>query len=98
MSKVTNELLRSQNPTGPLGAGRNQLELREEELLEQTSTLMGVDGNFVKQGIVQRVLAPLDYVSLQERDRYNAETALNIAPFRDYLGLQVLSRVLQEIR
>ena len=97
MKKFADELLNSQYQTGSVGTGGKQLEQREEELLEQTSTLMGVDENFVRH-IVQRVIAPMDYASLQDTDRYNAETALNTAPFREYLGLQVLSRVLQEIR
>ena len=97
MKQFADELLNSQNQTDSVMAGGNRLEQREEELLEQTSTLMGLDGNFVKS-IVRGVIDPLDYVSLPERDRFNAETALNTAPFREYLGLQVLSKVIQEIR
>lgn len=98
MKEFADALLRSQNPAGPEGAGGNELEQREEELLDQVSTLMGVDKNFVQQGIVQRVLASLDYNALETRDKYNAETALSTAPFREYLGLRVLSSLLQEVR
>ena len=57
---------------------------------------MNVDENFVKQGIVQRVLVSLDYDALEVRDRYNAETALSTALFREYLSLMVLTSLLQE--
>ncbi len=98
MARFTNALLSSQDLTGPEGARGSQLEQREEVLLNQVSTLMSVDENFVKQGIVRRVLESLDYHALEIRDRYNAETALGTAPFREYLGLRVLSSLLQEIR
>ena len=42
MKKFADELLNSQYQTGSVGTGGKQLEQREEELLEQTSTLMGV--------------------------------------------------------
>ena len=97
MNKFTDAWLSSQAPTDVEGTGGNQLEQREEELLNQVSTLMNVDKNFVKQGIVQRVLASLDYNALETRDRYNAETALSTALFREYLSLLVLSSLLQEV-
>ena len=80
-----------------LPANSNSLQQREKEMLDQVSTLMNVHENFVTQGIVQRVLASLDYNALETRDSYNAETALSTAPFREYLGLQVLTSLLQEV-
>ena len=77
-----------------LPPGSDSLQRREKEILEQVSSLMSVDENFVKRGIVQCVLASLDYSELEIRDRYNAETALSTAPFREYLGLRVLSSLL----
>ena len=81
-----------------LPPGSDSLQQRENEMLEQVSTMMNVHENFVKQGIVRRVLSSLDSSSLESRDRYNAETALSTAPFREYLGLLVLSSLLQEVR
>lgn len=80
-----------------LPADSDSLQQREKEMLNQVSTLMNVHENFVTQGIVQRVLASLDYNALETRDSYNAETALSTAPFREYLGLQVLTSLLQEV-
>ena len=81
-----------------LPVGSDSLQQRENEMLDQISTLMNVHENFVKQGIVRRVLTSLDYNKLETRDRYNAETALSTAPFREYLGFLVLSSLLQEVR
>ena len=44
MKQFADELLNSQNQTDSVMAGGNRLEQREEELLEQTSTLMGWTG------------------------------------------------------
>ena len=52
---------------------------------------MGRDPGFLDRGIVRRVLESLDYSDLGTVDRNNAEVALNVAPFREYLGLKVLS-------
>ena len=52
---------------------------------------MGRDPGFLDRGIVRRVLERLDYSDLGTVDRNNAEVALNVAPFREYLGLKVLS-------
>ena len=64
---------------------------REEELLHEVSTQMGIDPGFLDRGIVRRVLQGLNYSDLGTVDRNNAEVALNVAPFREYLGLKVLS-------
>ena len=81
-----------------LSPGSNGLRRRENEMLEQVARLMNVDENFVKRGIVQRVLASSDYNELTTLDQYNLETALSTAPFREYLGLRILSSLLQETR
>ena len=77
-----------------LSPGSNDLRSRENEMLKQVAGLMKVDENFVKRGIVQRVLTSLDYNALPTIDRYNVETALSTAPFREYLGLRILSSLL----
>jgi len=77
-----------------LSPGADSLQRREDEMLEQISRLMSVDKNFVKRGIVQRVLSPLDYNELVATHQDNAETALSTATFREYLGLRVLSSLL----
>lgn len=74
-----------------LSSGSNGLQTRENEMLEQVARLMNVDVNFVKQGIVKHVLASSDYNELPAVHRYNVETALSAAPFREYLGLRILS-------
>ena len=81
-----------------LSPGSDGLLRRENEMLEQVARLMNVDENFVKRGIVQRVLASSDYNELATLDQYNVETALSTAPFREYLGLRILSSLLQETR
>lgn len=81
-----------------LSPGSNGLRRRENEMLEQVARLMKVDENFVKRGIVQRVLASSDYNELTTLDQYNLDTALSTAPFREYLGLRILSTLLQETR
>ena len=77
-----------------LSPGSNDLRSRENEVLKQVAWLMNVDENFVKRGIVERVLTSLDYNALPTIDRYNVETALSTAPFREYLGLRILSSLL----
>ena len=68
-------------------------EQQEKELLDQVSEQMGIDDNFIAN-IVRKVLPNLDYSDLSTVDRNNAQVALNIAPFREYLGLRVLSSLL----
>ncbi len=77
-----------------LSPGPGSLQTREDEMLDQVSKLMNVDENFVKRGIVQPVLTSSDYNELAPVHRYNVETALSTAPFREYLGLRILSSLL----
>ena len=74
-----------------LSPGLGSLQTREDEMLNQVSKLMNVDENFVKRGIVRPVLTSSDYSELAPVHRYNVETALSTAPFREYLGLRILS-------
>ena len=78
----------------PVGSTDLQWGQQEQQLLDHVATLMSVDENFVRQGIVRRVLGPLDYNALNDVDRNNVEVALTTAPFREYLGLRVLSSLL----
>ena len=77
-----------------LSPGSGSLQTRENEMLGQVSKLMNVDENFVKRGIVQPVLTSSDYNELAAVHRGNVETALSTAPFREYLGLRILSSLL----
>lgn len=77
-----------------LSPGSSDLRTRENEMLKQVARLMSVDENFVKRGIVHRVLTSSDYSVLSTLDQYNVETALSTAPFREYLGLRILSSLL----
>ena len=77
----------------PRGATYFDFEQQDRELLEQVSEQMGIDDNFIAN-IVRKVLPNLDYSDLSTVDRNNAQVALNIAPFREYLGLRVLSSLL----
>ena len=75
----------------PPGSTSFDIAGREEDLLREVSTQVGRDPGFLDRGIVHRVLQGLDYSGLGTVDRNNAEVALNIAPFREYLGLKILS-------
>ena len=66
---------------------------REQELSSQVSEQMRRDDKFI-DSMVSKVLPHLDYSTLAPVDRNNAQVALNIAPFREYLGLRVLSSLL----
>ena len=77
----------------PRGATYFDFEQQDRELLDQVSEQMGIDDNFIAN-IVRKVLPNLDYSDLSTVDRNNAQVALNIAPFREYLGLRVLSSLL----
>ncbi len=77
-----------------LSPGSGSLQTRENEMLDQVAKLMNVDENFVKRGLVRPVLTSSDYNELADVHRYNVETALSTAPFREYLGLRILSSLL----
>ena len=93
MRDLTNAWLKLPNAPGSAGKSIKQ---REEELLIQASTSMSVDDHFLKD-LVLRVIGPMDYYDLEDKDKFNTETALTTAPFREYLGLRVLSHLLLEI-
>ena len=78
----------------PVGSTNLQWAQREQQLLDHVATSMSVHENFVRQGIVRPVLGPLDYNALNDVDRNNVEVALTTSPFREYLGLRVLSSLL----
>lgn len=94
MKDLTNAWLKLPNAPGSAG---KPIKQREEELLIQASTSMSIDDHFLKD-LVLRVIDPMDYHDLEDKDKYNTETALTTAPFREYLGLQVLSHLLQETK
>lgn len=83
--------MRQQLAELPPNSTSSDIADREEELLHEVSTQMGMDPGFLDRGIVRRVLQRLDYSDLGTVDRNNAEVALSVAPFREYLGLKVLS-------
>ena len=62
---------------------------QQEELLDAASAAMGAGSGYV-ESVIGKVLGPLDYDALDYRDQNNAETALNIQPFREVLGLRIL--------
>ena len=62
----------------------------QSELRGAAAESMGVDPHYV-DSVIQRVLDTLDYEGLGYRDRNNIETALNVKPFREVLGLRILS-------
>lgn len=90
MSRIV-QVMRLQIAELPPGSTSRAIADREEELLRQVSTQMGSDPGFLDRGIVHKVLNAVDYSNLSTVDRNNAEVALNVAPFREYLGLKVLS-------
>lgn len=61
------------------------------ELLDNAASAMGVDSGYLDNGVIGKVLGPLDYAQLDNMNRNNAETALNIQPFRELLGLRILA-------
>ena len=63
---------------------------RLDELLNAAAGEMGVDRGYVDR-VVGRVLGPLGYGHLDDMNRSNAETALNVQPFRELLGLRILA-------
>ena len=63
---------------------------KQHELLDAAAREMGADPGYVNS-VIERVLDPLDYETLDYRDRNNAETALNVQPFRELLGLRILA-------
>ncbi len=77
----------------PPNATHYDFDQREKELLDEVASQMGIHDRFI-DGVVRKVLIRLDYSDLNKVDRNNAEVALNVAPFREYLGLRVLSRLL----
>lgn len=60
------------------------------ELLDEAASAMGVDPGHVVN-VIEKVLGPLDYEALEYLDQNNAETALNVRPFREVLGLRILT-------
>ena len=97
MTQYANALLNSQGPAGVIGAGGDPFLQKEEELLRHASVSMGVDDFFLKH-LVEQVLGTLDYNALGLQPRRNVESALTVAPFREYLGLRVLSSLIEEIK
>ena len=77
----------------PDNATHFHFDQREKDLLDEVSEQMGRDDKFI-DSIVRKVLPRLGYFDLDPVSRNNAQVALNIAPFREYLGLRVLSRLL----
>ena len=77
----------------PSDATHFDFDNREGELLDEVAYQMDVNDKFV-DNIVRKVLSGLDYSDLNAIDRGNSQVALNIAPFREYLGLKVLSRLI----
>ncbi len=72
------------------GANGYEIDRRETELLNETCDQMGVAPQFLNN-IVRKLTDGFDYSNLSATDRNNAETALTVAPFRDYLALRALS-------
>ena len=77
----------------PSDATSFDFDQREKELLDEVADQMQIDNRFI-EGIVRRVIPVFDYSDLSTVDRNNTQVALNIAPFREYLGLRVLSSLL----
>ena len=77
----------------PPHATHFDFDQREKELLDEVASQMGIHDRFI-DGVVRKALIHLDYSDLSKMDRNNAQVALNIAPFREYLGLRVLSQLL----
>ena len=63
---------------------------KRRELLDDSASAMGVDPGHVAS-VIEKVLGPLDYEALEYLDQNNAETALNVRPFREVLGLRILA-------
>ena len=72
------------------GANGYEIDRRETELLNETCDQMGVAPQFLNN-IVRKLTDGFDYSNLSATDKNNAETALTVAPFRDYLALRALS-------
>jgi hypothetical protein len=70
---------------------------RRQELLNDAANEMDVATGYIDNAI-QKVIGPLDYDDLDYTDQCNVETALNTRPFRELLGLRILSALVQEIR
>ena len=77
----------------PVNAPRFHFGQREKELLDEVSEQMRRDDRFI-DSIVRKALPTLDYSNLALPDKNNAQAALNVPPFREYLGLRVLSALL----
>ena len=85
------ELCHEPQPT-PLSLKDKQVfaDNQQQNLLDTAAREMRVDSGFI-DSIIGKVLEPLDYSSLDYRERNNAETALNNRPFRELLGLRILA-------
>ena len=89
------ELCHEPQPT-PLSLKEKQdfADNQQRNLLDAAAGEMRVDSRFI-DSIIGKVLDPLDYSSLDYRERNNAETALNNRPFRELLGLRILASMNQ---
>ena len=76
----------------PLSDFEKQQSERDKmrELLDDAAEAMAVDPGHVGN-VIEKVLGPLDYEGLEYLDQNNAETALNVRPFREVLGLRILA-------
>lgn len=77
----------------PDNSTSSDMDLRKKELLDQASKQMKVDPNFLSH-IEKKVLRKFNYNDLDQVHKNNVVVALNIAPFREYLGIQVLSSLM----
>ena len=96
LNEYAKALLNSAGSEDPVGGGADPFSQKEEELLRNASVSMGVDEYFLKP-LVEQVTRTLDYNVLELQARRNAEAALTVAPFREYLGLRVLSSLVEEM-
>jgi hypothetical protein len=66
----------------------------EEDLLEQAAMNLGVDDNFLRQGVVRKCL---DYFEkktpLDENTSENLRLSLNVLPFSHYLSVKLLRKL-----
>ena len=72
------------------GANEYDIDRRETELLNAACEQMNVAVQFLNN-IVKKLTDGFDYSSLSAADKNNAETALTVASFREYLALRALS-------
>ena len=77
----------------PEGAAEYDAARCENDLLEQASQRMGAATQFLNN-IARKVTQDFHYSNLNAADRNNAETALTVAPFREYLGMRTLTALL----